>query len=120
MPYMINPFTKTLNYYEIGLPEGGESGEILAVDSTGTTFEWKPPSTAVGTSIVSNPGATGLRVTNIYVDSGTLKAVVEYDDLGTADVVGITSSPPPGHFKVLNIYVNNGKTVVEYDDTPQQ
>jgi len=121
MAWRINPFTGTLGYYEPGLPEGGESGEILTVDSTGDGWEWVEPTDTIGNVVISKPDEDGRRITNIYVSATTGKTVVEYEDTYSSDVVEIISNPPTGHYRVTNIYIdtNTNKTAVEYDNTPQ-
>lgn len=119
MPWMMNPFTKSLNYYEIGVPEGGVSGEILTVSSDGSTVEWTEATTTIGSTVASTPPTGSLRVTNLYVDSVTGKLEVEYDDT-EGDTGTVISNPPTGHFRVTNLHRNpTGRLVVEYDDTPQ-
>jgi len=120
MAWIFNPFTKSLNYYEPGLPEGGTSGKILTVNDTEDGFEWVEPTDTIGNVIISKPDESGLRVTNIYVDANTGKTVVEYEDTYSSDVAEVISNPPTGHYRVTNIYIdaNANKTTVEYDTIP--
>lgn len=120
MAYIFNPFTGTLTYYEVGVPEGGTSGEILTVNSAEDGWEWKEPSDTIGSLIISKPDENGRRVTNIYVSAETGKTVVEYEDTYSSDIAEVVSNPPTGHYRVTNIFIdsNANKTTVEYDTTP--
>ena len=115
MPWKVNPNTKTLMYYEKGVPEPDEPGKILSVDVEGN-ITWTEPD-LVGSKIVSYPPADMYQVTNIYVNPTTGKTVVDYEDTPGIPLGAIRSFPPEGCCRVTNIYVNptTNKTVVQYE-----
>ena len=64
---------------------------------------------------------SGTLRTNLWVwDTDALEWVRMTQPEVSSSSTGIPSNPPEGHYKVTNMYINsqNGKLVVEFDDTP--
>jgi hypothetical protein len=70
--------------------------------------------------LVSSPPVGKYPVTNLFVDPGTGRLTVEYNDVYTTHT-GIDSSPPVGKCRVTNLFIEPGteKLTVEYDDVPE-
>jgi len=115
MPWRVNPITKTLMYYEKGIPDPDEPGQVLIAVSE-KDVGWVEPD-IVGSKIVSYPPSGMYQVTNIYVNPENGKTVVDYEDTPGIPLGAIRSIPPEGYYRVTNIFVDpvENKTVIHYE-----